>query len=357
MPSERFCLMKKKKFSERVFAYGFPRLYGGANTELHHQIILWQSMGKEVHLLCDEADCTKEFLYQEMVSKGVVIHKKDCFNCIRPEDPVFAFCSSSFFVNLPEIRKKTKRTIYVNCMRTVSPLEMECVRNGLIAMFLYQNEEVFIRNSNFLMTLNKNLDIRFLTFSPYFDSDKFPFIPERSDKYFGCGRISRSDPKKFSKNTLAIYQRFVSPKPKKGVFLGYGEEVRDKIGTPPMWIRTYRPFEISQQEFYRHCAVILQPSAIAENWPRIGFEAMSSGSVLIVDNAGGWKQMVEHGKTGWLCDSPHDFVHYASMMAGEPGMRDEMALAARERAELLGGYQIAKKSWQRVFDEIDKLPI
>ncbi len=26
---------------------------------------------------------------------------------------------------------------------------------------------------------------------------------------------------------------------------------------------------------------------------------MASGSVLVVDNRGGWRQMVEHGKTGW----------------------------------------------------------
>ena len=42
---------------------------------------------------------------------------------------------------------------------------------------------------------------------------------------------------------------------------------------------------------------------------------MASGSVLIVDNRGGWRQMVEHGKTGWLCGSERDFIYYASKSA------------------------------------------
>lgn len=36
---------------KRIFVHGFPSLYGGAGTELHHQIIVWCEMGMEVHLI------------------------------------------------------------------------------------------------------------------------------------------------------------------------------------------------------------------------------------------------------------------------------------------------------------------
>lgn len=36
---------------KRIFVHGFPSLYGGAGTELHHQIIVWREMGMEVHLI------------------------------------------------------------------------------------------------------------------------------------------------------------------------------------------------------------------------------------------------------------------------------------------------------------------
>ncbi|MEG1507900.1 MAG: hypothetical protein RR373_04635 [Akkermansia sp.] len=40
--------------------------------------------------------------------------------------------------------------------------------------------------------------------------------------------------------------------------------------------------------------IILQLTDTTKNWPRIGFEAMANGSVLIVDKRGGWEQMIIH---------------------------------------------------------------
>jgi glycosyltransferase involved in cell wall biosynthesis len=145
---------------------------------------------------------------------------------------------------------------------------------------------------------------------------------------------------------------------KSGLFLGFDHRSEQKIGKPFPWIRCATDQnEVSQQEFYRHCEIILQPSDTTENWPRIGFEAMASGSVLIVNNRGGWKQMVEHGKTGWLCDHERDFIYYASKMAYEPNQRADMASAARERGLSLGSLEQSIASWEEVFAKIDQLPV
>ena len=113
---------------------------------------------------------------------------------------------------------------------------------------------------------------------------------------------------------------------------------------------------MSQQDFYKHCQIVLQSTDTTENWPRVGFESMASGSVLVVDNRGGWRQMVEHGKTGWLCDHERDFIYYASKMAYEPNLRSDMAHAARERGLELGGLEASVASWEEVFDAVEKLP-
>jgi glycosyltransferase involved in cell wall biosynthesis len=83
---------------------------------------------------------------------------------------------------------------------------------------------------------------------------------------------------------------------------------------------------------------------------------MASGSVLIVDNRGGWRQMVKHGETGWLCDHERDFIYYASKMAYEPELRREMAERARQHGLELGGLQASMESWAALFAEIDRLP-
>lgn len=342
---------------KRLFIYGFPGLYGGAGTELHHQIILWAHMGMEVNIIPSHKGYKNEPLYLEMLKLGVKIHPDNDWSPIQKGDPVMGFCNDKFLENLPEIRKRTSRTIFVNCMTWLFEKEKKRMSEGMISMFLYQNEDVRIKNMPILKGFNNDLNIQFVTFKPYFEMDNFPFIEERSEEFFGCGRISRQDADKFAKNTLHIYEYFVSPKMKKGLFLGFDNRSEAKIGKPYNWIITARDQNvISQQDFYHHCKVVIQPTDTTENWPRIGFESMSSGSVLIVDNRGGWKQLVDHGKTGWLCDHERDFIYYASKMAYEPELRNEMAHNAKIRAEELGGKAASEASWEEVFELICKLP-
>lgn len=341
---------------QKVFVHGFPGKYGGAGTELHHQIIIWRKMGMEVHLI-PPWDCFREALYEDMVRLGVVIHAPCDWSCLEPGDPVLGFCNAEFLEALPEIRRHTKRTVFVNCMTWLFDKEKEAMAKGEIAMFLYQNESVRQNVMPILRGLNDAPLIQFQTFSPYFHAEDFPFITERDNDFFGCGRISRQDADKFAANTLFIYDTFVAPVPKHGLFLGFDQRSETKIGRPFDWIQiAHDQREVSQQAFYKHSRIVLQPTDTTENWPRVGLEAMASGSVLIVDNRGGWQQMVEHGKTGWLCNHERDFIYYASKMAYEPNFRDDMAEAARERGEAIGGANVSQASWEEVFENMAKLP-
>lgn len=341
----------------KVFVHGFPGLYGGAGTELHHQIQVWLHMGVEVHLIPNNPGYPNEPLFQEMTDSGVVIHHCNEWEALKPGDPILGFCSAEFLNNLDDIRKRTRRTIFLNCMTWLFDAEKQRMAQGDIAMFLYQNEEVRLKHMPELRKLNDDPEIRFMTFKPHFDNSRFSFHTHRESEFFGCGRISRQDADKFAANTLHIYEYFVAPKLKRGLFLGFDHRSEQKIGKPYDWIRTaHNQWEVSQQEFYQHCEIVLQPTDTTENWPRIGFESMASGSVLIVDNRGGWKQMVEHGKTGWLCDHARDFIYYASKMAYEPNLRSDIAEAARLRGMELGGMEASKASWEEVFYEIAKLP-
>lgn len=341
---------------KRVFVVGFPGLYGGAGTELHHQIIAWRHMGKEVHLI-PTWPVENEPLYPEMLQRGVIVHKPHEWSVIQEGDPVLGFCNSEFLKSLPELRERTRRTVFVNCMTWLFPKEREAMGEGLISMFLYQNENVLEKNMPILRALNDDPKIDFMTFVPYFHNEAFPFIEQRADEYFGCGRISRQDADKFARNTLLIYEYFVAPKLKRAIFLGFDHRSEGKIGKPFPWIRTARnQREVSQQDFYKHAEIVIQPTDTTENWPRIGLESMSSGSVLVVDNRGGWQQMVEHGKTGWLCDNERDFIFYASKMAYEPNLRRDIAAAAHERLDNISGLQASINSWEEVFDRISLLP-
>jgi glycosyltransferase involved in cell wall biosynthesis len=92
-----------------------------------------------------------------------------------------------------------------------------------------------------------------------------------------------------------------------------------------------------------------------ENLPRVGFEAMASGSILVVDNRGGWRLEVEDGVTGWLCNDDREFVYKASRCAFEHEERDRMRVAAREKLESTWGLQAAMDSWATVFEAWEAL--
>jgi Glycosyl transferases group 1 len=338
---------------KKLYVYGFPSYYGGAGTELHHQIAIWQSLGAQVHIIPTNAGYKGEALYGEMLAMGVVVHDHDEFSVIERDAPVFGFCNAAFLEKIDSIRQYSTNTVFANCMTWLFELEKKRMAEGKIRTFVYQNDDVRQAQSPVLRALNPAADTNFVTFVPYFDAERFPFIEKRSGEYFGCGRISRQDPDKFARNTLHIYEYFVAPQFKRGLFLGFDRRSEQKIGRPFNWIRTAADHnECSQQEFYRHCEIVLQPSDTLENWPRVGLEAMASGSVLIVDNRGGWRRQVEHSVTGWLCDHERDFIFYASKMAYEPNLRVEMAGRARERVSRLSGTAVSQESWHAVFQLI-----
>ena len=334
-----------------IYVYGFPSLYGGAGTELHHQIGIWQKLVLDVHIIPTDAGFRWEPLYHEMISAGVTVHEANQFSAIQKDAPIFGFCNAEFLDMLDEIRRYSSNTVFLNCMTWLFDKEKRRMAEGKIRTFLYQNDEVRASHEPILRSFNPEARSNFLTFKPYFDISRFPFISHRSEEYFGCGRISRQDTDKYSRNTLLIYDRFVSPVPKKALFLGFDKRCEEKIGKPYAWIRTaMNQNDCTQQDFYKHCEIVLQPMDTTENWPRVGFEAMASGSVLIVDNRGGWRLQIKHGETGWLCNNEGEFIAYATKMATEPNFRLEMAHKARERGETLGGLEASMESWAKVFE-------
>ena len=287
-----------------LYIVGFPSLYGGAGAELYHQVRVWETLGVTLHFIPTQKNVRKAALYGEMTERGHMIHDAYDWSVIPEGAPVISFCNEDFLAALPEIRRRTRRTVFVNCMTWLFGKEKEAMSRGDIALFLYQNDKVWQNVMPRLRALNGDPSVRFMTFRPYFDSAAFPYV----------------------------------------------------AGKPPDWVETFHDQKaLPQQEFYRRCHIVLQPTDTTENWPRIGFEAMASGSVLIVDKRGGWEQMIEHGRTGWLCESPGDFIAYASKMAWEPHYREDMAAAARERGLALGGLEASQESWRQVFDVIEEL--
>lgn len=336
----------------RLFIVGHPGLYSGSATELRHQLILWYRNfpNIELHIIPVMTGYNNEPLYEECLAMGVKYHECRDYSAITEDDAVISFCSRVFMADLEKINRHTKRVCFVNCMTFLWKEEKETANKGLISHFLYQREGILKDHQRQLQVLGSKA--KFLRFNPYFDASSLDFSV-KDQEFTQIGHISRPDQDKFSKDTLHIYEYMVSPKIKRAHFLGFDERSQAKIGKPYNWIKTYRDQrEFPVKNFYDTIDFVVQPTDTTENWPRIGLEAMYSGKPLVVDNRGGWRSMIRHGETGFLCDTPRDFIYWGSRLAYEPELRLRIAEAARKSAIEMSCEEVSGVSWQFVFESL-----
>lgn len=334
----------------KLYIIGFPGMYGGAGTELHHQIRAWSTMDIDLHIIPTNSGFMSEPLYGEMVKMGVKIHEPRDYSPVR-DDAVINFCSSEFLDDLEVINKHTNKVMWVNCMTFLFDTEKRKAKDGLISHYLYQREEV-MEDHNYRMRILGRPKCQTMVFKPYFDPSSLEFSVKSSQET-NIGRISRQDLDKFSPDTLHIYEYIVSPKFKRGHFLGYKPEVASKIGQPFDWITTYSSHtDLPVKDFYGMVDFIVQSTDTTENLPRIGFEAMLSGCPLVVNNRGGWKHMIEHGVSGFLCDHSRDFIYYGSRLAYDEDLKDRIATNAYGRAKEMSSLEQSVESWREVFESV-----
>ena len=125
-----------------LYIVGFPSLYGGAGAELYHQVRVWETLGVTLHFIPTQKNVRKAALYGEMTERGHMIHDAYDWSVIPEGAPVISFCNEDFLAALPEIRRRTRRTVFVNCMTWLFGKEKEAMSRGDIALFLYQNDKV-----------------------------------------------------------------------------------------------------------------------------------------------------------------------------------------------------------------------
>jgi len=328
-----------------ICVIGHPSKLGGADTELDHQIDCWLQMGLKVHI-CHTGGLDANLRAMDLESRGCIYHAPRDWASLEGLDCI-SFCNGEFLAQLPEIRKYARTISWVNCMTWAFDREIEMQGRGLIDFHLYQTQHAFDRIRPKLEHLG---GYRPLFITPYFRAADFPYHKDRPRDRFRFGRISRADADKYNARQMWIYETMTAPVLKEGIMLGWNEQIGNKIGAAPSYVRQLQEGAMAQQEFYRFCDAIIMTTDTFENLPRVGFEAMSSGAVLVVDRRGGWKLLVEDGVTGWLCDDDREFVYKASRTAFEHRERNEMAARGRKKLEANWGLEAAMVSWSRVFE-------
>jgi len=332
---------------------GHPSKLGGADTELEHQIILWRKMGIDVYI-CNTGgyDLNALLMKEQMLRLGCKYLPDSDWPSVKGFHTI-SFCNGDFLTNIKQIHLYAKSTTFVNCMTWNFEKELQAQENGYLNFHLYQTEHQFEKVSE---KLKGYKNYKPIMFDPYFDKTEFSFKSDRNKEDIVIGRISRADGDKFGIMQFWIWNSMTVPKTKKGILLGWGNNTYNKFDSnPPAYVKVYGENEISQKEFYSNCDLIVMTTDTYENLPRVGFEAMASGSLLIVDDKAGWKVLVDDGITGWRCKDHKEFVYKASRAAFEFDETQQMRINAYNKIDAKWGKENSMKSWERVFKEWEKI--
>ncbi len=333
-----------------IYVFGYPGPYGGANSELGHVVALWRKYGVDVTLIPSWKE-TKQYR-QRLDAIGCHTLTMTARDLALPDDSiVVSFCNTVFVKMAHRLRKC--RLVWVPCMTYLLDVEKTYYKNyGPFAATVfhsqYQRDMLLPQLRQYDVTPEQCHLIR-----GALDIDEFPYHPRarQSDDPLVIGRLSRSDPKKFSPDTWSICDAVPNTRIR---LMGWDTTVRGKIGNPPENAEIMAKGTESSVEFLQSLHLMLQANDDAiENWPRTGLEAMATGVPVVVDNRGGWPEMVQHGRTGMLCGDAGEFRQAIRQLAENEPLRLEIAARAREAVEEeLACPEMIWANWKTLFEEL-----
>lgn len=276
-----------------------------------------------------------------------------------PGSIVVGMCNRQFILHGPRFRELGCKLVWANCMTFMFEHERQFfARCGPADAYVFQSE--FQRGE--LEPQLEKYGYRPETghlIRGAFDAGVWPYKPRPHwpDQAFVMGRAARPDLDKWSSNTWKIYSA-VPYGNKRALILGMKRRSHEKLGTPPVWADCLSPMAIDAHHFYAslHCMMPINGGA-RENWPRAGLEAMAAGVPIVAQDAWGWREMIQHGETGFLAEDDHQLAHYAAMLAHDESLRMQIAVAARKRlANELANPSHIWDAWKALFASLDQPP-
>ena len=340
-----------------VFLMGYPGDLGGACTEAWHTVKLWRRGGLDVHLIPTWGTDAKWRARVDALGCTTHVATPETLSAIPglPGAVVVSFCNGAFLSQAGRLRELGCRLVWSNCMTWLFQAEREFYRqSGPFDAFHFQS--VFQREllEPQLAEHGYRPELGHLIHGA-FDAHEWMFQPRPHTRGepFVIGRAARPDADKWSSNTWPIYGR-IQYRQKRALMLGMDERTHKKLGKAPAWADCLQPLAIPARQFFStlHCMLPVNGGA-RENWPQAGLEAMAAGVPIVAQNEWGWREMIEHGVTGFLGGCDEELAHYAAVLAYDEDLRMRMAHAARERlVNQLANPNVLLAGWNRLFQSV-----
>lgn len=335
--------------TSHVHIIGYPGDLGGACTETWHTVKLFRRFGLAVTCVPTwKADDRWRAKLDGIGCKTLVLSPKAL---TLPDGAiVVSFCNHPFLHHAGQLTNT--RTVWVPCMDYLPDAEtMHYEKHPPFTRYVFQSEyqkrTLLPQLAQFSVTYDQCHRI-----PGAFDVDEFPFQPRphHNGEPFVVGRLSRSDPRKFSAKTWEVYKGIPNVRAR---VMGWSQTIEQKLGKPPGWAEVMPKGTEPSLAFYRSLHALVHPGGEAvENWPRFALEAMAAGVPVVTDDRGGTREMIRPGSTGFLCSDARGLTGFARMLAEREDLRMEIVSRARNAVEELADPDTIWAGWKRLFGEL-----
>lgn len=350
-----------------IWIAGAPSFVGGADTELYHQIILWRKHNIDVHIVPNTPNSMVPAMIETVQNIGCTIEQYS--PSVFDGKVVVSYCNGPALDRLPEISKfKPRAFIWFNCMTWTFNPEIAAIREGWITHlgFVSEYQKNYLINEYSKQLPEKQVDgsVQFgvngfpqlFEYRPYLDIAQFDVLT-KTDEYFGVGRVSRADTAKYSDDCWRIFDRVLTPVPKKTYILGYSTEVEKKIGPPPISLdwQWWTAGAIPTKEFFSKIDVMIHKTGGSrESYCRVLVEAMAHGVVPLVERNYAFPEILsksEHLSKFIMCDSSDEMSFKASQLAFNKPLLSKLKSQCRSYAEENFSDDNIVNSWLKVLSE------
>jgi hypothetical protein len=339
--------------TRHIWVAGFPSAYGGADTELDHQIDLWRACDVEVHLAPLVAP--DPAMVENVRARGCQVH--DYCDDVFRDRVVVSYCNGPFLERLPVIAAAGRPacTVWFNCMTWLFDAERVAHAQGLIDRFGF----VSAYQAGILTPQLEAIGpVSALPYSPYFNPDRVEWRYRPWDGSYRIGRISRDDEHKFAPDTWRIFDRVLTPAglTKAVYMLGCGPNARRRIGEPPdslNWL-TWAANAIPASEFFQTIdTMIHKTGGSRESYCRVLIEAYAHGVAPIVEHDYAFPELVIHGETGFMTSDSDEMSYHASWLAMNPAEHRRIAENGRDHLrQVIADRETCWRGWEDLFTSL-----
>lgn len=343
----------------KVFSFSMPIPIGGANAQQGDEILLWRRHGIEVTCVClEHCSCGRETVKpwgsnpwtRRLMDAGVEIHMAEPGKLDHVPgltgSIVAGWCNSHLCHNREELHRLGCRVLWIPCMNFASQHEVQAFRERPPDAVVFQSEFQHSQISEEYEAWGCETQ---RIIHGYLDPLPFQPRPRVDGQSFTVGRLARAVRTKWHHGLWDIVREVRRRgEPLEALAMAWNDDLEQHCGHPPEGCAVYPACAMPTGMFLSHLHAMICPNwGDKENWPRVGLEAMSTGVPLVVDDAGGWREMCDGAAI--YCRSPEEYVEAILSLARDETRRRELIDAGRERLAEINDEEILAGQWSELF--------